>query len=92
MAIKAVITFERNHDKSWYETEREFNDENHLRAYVRKCMQGSDVSRPKYINHRVLHANESKLFNLNDAQRIFDCSKNYESLRELLLQEFKIRI
>ena len=92
MPIKAVFTFERNHNRTWYDSEKEFNDENHLRAYVRKCISNGDPSRPKYINHRILHANETKIFNLNDAQRIFDLAKDYESLNELLLKEFKLRI
>ena len=95
MAIKAVFTFERNHDRSWYETEpKTFNDEQHLKFYVRKCMQGHDVSRPKYINHRILHSNEEKIFNLNDMQRVFDLSKGdkYETLKDLLREEFKLRL
>lgn len=94
MSIKAVFTWERNHNRTMYNTEREFTDENHLKNYVRKCMTTGDASKPKYINHKIIHENEKPIFNLNDAEKIFSNAKDgkYESLRELLLNVFKIRI
>jgi len=94
MAIKAVITFERNWDHKWYSKEYEFNDERHMENFIKKCITGSSASKSKYINHRIVHANEKKIFNLNEAQTIFDLAKEgkYSSLKELVKEEFKINI
>jgi len=93
MALKAEITFERNTDHQFYTVEREFNDEQHLNNYVKKCINGG-AKMAKYINHRIIHENDKPILSLNDAQVIFDSTKagKYDTLRELLLKELKLRI
>ena len=94
MGVKASFTFERNYDKKWYTTEKKFNDEKHLENYVKKCISGGGPQMNKYINHEIIHENDKKLFDLNDAQRIFDYAKSgdYNTLKELLKEQFKLRI
>jgi len=93
MALKVDIIF-KDRNGRMVTRERDFNDEKHLQNYISKCINGVDPTKPKYITHRIIHANEEKILNLNDAQRIFDYAKEgkYSTLKELLLQEFKIRI
>lgn len=93
MSVKAEFTFERNTDHQFYTVDREFNDEQHLENYVRKCIRGG-ANMAKYINHRIIHENDKPLLSLNDAQIIFDAASTskYKTLRELLLKELKLRI
>lgn len=92
--IKAILTFERNWDHQWYSKEYEFNDEQHMQNFIKKCASGTSVSKSKYIGSRIVHASEKKIFDLNEAQIIFDMArdKKYLNLKELLKEEFKINI
>jgi hypothetical protein len=91
--IKAEITSRKVWNGELSIQEKEFNDEQHLNNYIKAIIRNGNL-KYKYVNHRIIHANEKAMFNLNQMQRVFDLAKEnkYSSLRELIAEEFKLKI